>query len=383
MSEQAQDTPKANVKVYYKPGQSDQPYMVDDGPTRDAPGVRRRGSKASRVAKAVAAKQVADLKAKGPAEPSSPEPLTQPKGETHALHQQDSVPENVQGKGEVPGQEPAEERRGSEGSGDQPSPEQKPKGEKDAQKDLGPQFSALRKAERRLREERKAFEMKIEQEQQELASLRDLKKIAEKDKYALLDHLGVDINEWAKRQLGKGGEPAEGAAAIHPDILKKLERLDAIERELAETKKEREAQSQSQQYEQAKSNALAEIKTLMQTSPERFGYTLAKGGEDVVFATLEEYFNETGKLLSYEDAATMVEEHFETDAQSYLGVSKFKEHFVSKETGPDKEPQQHSQASVRADDTAQPTLTNAPDRVPSTRLSKKERRKRAAALLSS
>jgi len=249
-------------------------------------------------------------------------------------------------------------------------------GETEKGKDLKAQFAALSRAERRLRDDRKAWDEQQKAATAELSSLKELKQIAARDKYQLLDHLGVDINEWAKKKLGQGDTPQE--AGMSSEVMQRLEALESRNKEL-ETQKAH--QDQQMQYQSQRQNAVAQIGELLQTDGDRFELTKLRGGADVVWATIEEHFHQTGgDLLGFSEAADLVESHFEAEAESYLKAEKLKKKFSSQDepTGASK---------VTPDSGAQVTskprknLNHAADRVPSAGLSKRQRRERAIAAL--
>jgi len=248
-------------------------------------------------------------------------------------------------------------------------------GGKQPEKDLGSQFSALARAEKRLREERRAWAEEQKKAQDELQSLRELKQIADRDKYQLLDHLGLDVEEWARRTLGKASP--EQATTADKQLI---DRIEALERQNQELVKMRERQEQQAQYGHVKNTAIAEINSILQNDKERYELTSLRGGADVVFATIEEHYHNTGQILGYQDAADLVEAHFDNEAKEYLKASK-----VQRRLAPQGEPKGASRTTQssgkEADTKPRRTVNHAADRVSAAGLTRSQRRERAIAAM--
>ena len=228
---------------------------------------------------------------------------------------------------------------------------------------LQAQFSALAKAEKRTREERDALAREKEAFSQEMSETRQIKEIAARDKYALLDHLGVDLNEWARRKLGKAAPEAQKPAE---DPIRA--EIEALKKEREQERAEAAARAAQQTYETARVTSLAEIAQLVDSDAAKYEFIRARKATPVVFSVIETHFGETGKLLSYAEACDLVEQHLEEDAQSYAGVEKFRRKLAPQgESRPDTKP---TPSGTRANPQPQ-ALTNqlstTPERVDATK----------------
>lgn len=285
---------------------------------------------------------------------------------------------------------PADEAKPGEANTDAPAetkteakPDEQPKADDAAKRKE--EFAAIAKAEKRLRaerdtleQERKALAAEREKASAETAKARELQAaIASGDKYRVLDMLGVDINEWARHKLGKPAPQQEQKVA--PEVAELQKKLQALEEQKAREEAERKAEAAKLQYETTKQRAVAEIDEFLQNSPQ-YEFTRARKASSVVFATIEEHYAKTNRLLSYDEACAAVESYFEEDAAQYAGVSKFLKKLAPQ--GDAEKPAPKPSDSGNRASTKPAPVTSAPDRVSPSYLSKEERRKRAVALLS-
>lgn len=256
------------------------------------------------------------------------------------------------------------EERGSAGADGDQKPEH--------QQDLSTQFSALARAEKRFREERKAQQEEYKRQVAELKELQELKRLAEKDKYGLLTHLGVDVEDWAKTMVGrKHSEPAS---------RQENEELAAIKKEIQELREERQRQSEQAVYYAQRQRTISEIDTMLRSDPDKYELTNLRGGAEVVFATMEQHYYNTNELLDYETAANLAEKYFEKDAESYAKASKFRRRFASQDA-PTEAPRASKSSGTKAEQQPRRVLNNAADRVSTSGLTKAQRRERAVAAL--
>jgi hypothetical protein len=349
--------PAAGARQVFAPKNGDTPTVHEKSP--ESLSVRRTTGK-QRVEKAFAAKREAEA-AKAAEGTGAAAGAGSGDNATPAVEPGASPPKEAADEGGV---RPVEKKP-------ETKPEEKP--------ELRQQFAKLAEYERRLQGESTKLkgereQMKSEREalERELAPLRDLKKLLDGDKYEALDKLGIDVNEWARRRIGKPPLKKE----TDPEAAELRKRLDQLEADRKKEKEERETSDAKSRYEGARKNALAEIDQFVQDKGESFALIRTKKANEVVFATIEAHFEQSGKLLSLEEACILVEQHFEEDAKSYLGVPKIAKLAPQGAASPGgakpelrgKKPSSKPQ-----------TLTNdldstAPDRVPATR-SREERRK--------
>jgi hypothetical protein len=124
------------------------------------------------------------------------------------------------------------------------------------------------------------------------------------------------------------------------------ERIAALEQQIADERKARQeqhTQSQAASDQQRWNDFVDKSVDFVQAHPEKYELTIAQGQESQVAEVIKYQFNADGTWLSTEEAADLVEQHFEQEQlEKFAGTKKFRERFqpVKKEPEPPPPPAQ-------------------------------------------
>ncbi len=181
---------------------------------------------------------------------------------------------------------------------------------------------AILQEKQKIAEERariQAEKAEIDKQRQEyIAYLENKSKYKTNPKQLLADH-GLTYQELAEYQLNDN-EPTPALM-----IKQQQERIDALEKRLADKEAQREAQQQAQQkeYEQRVVEDFREqIDTFVGSKPDEYEYIRLNEAQNLVYDTVEEYYNKNGVILPIKKAADMVEAHLSNIVESKLLASK-------------------------------------------------------------
>lgn len=184
-------------------------------------------------------------------------------------------------------------------------------------KETGTQeFLRLSKKERRLRERELAIKAKEEKLDKVLAAEKEFDANPTPEAAAkLLEVHGQSYDSITKALLSKK-DPEKPAIE---------EKIDKIEKRLSD---EDEAAAQKE-YQEIRSFITKQVVEVADKNKEKFGYvhSLGKYGAELVYDILEVYTLKTGKQLTYEEALSEAEKHFEGVAKQISGSDKFKKTF--------------------------------------------------------
>lgn len=147
------------------------------------------------------------------------------------------------------------------------------------------------------------------------------KKKFESDPLATLQELGYDYNKLTERQLQ---EPNSN----DPTIRAMLSKINSLEERLSANANSQQ-QAQEQQYEQVKSQMLADAQSYTQGNPD-FELVDKWGAHDLIVSEIEREFERTQKemgrgiVISMETAAKRVEDNLYAEAIKTLEFNKIK-----------------------------------------------------------
>lgn len=237
--------------------------------------------------------------------------------------------------------------------------EQKPEQKVDDK--FASKFAALSRKEKMIREREKqamSIQAQIEEQkkqmeaerakwQEELSSYKSKIEGIKKNPLKSLEEEGITFEKLTEMQLNEQNPTLEmQLEKLRSELDSKYAKeLESLKNQLAE----KEQKQQEEVIEQAKQAYRKEIQSVLQASPEQYELTLANNAEDLVYDVVEEFYNANGKILSAEEAAQMVEKHFEDEAKRILSLKKLQQ--ASKP----KEPVEAKKESGKTT----PTLSNA------------------------
>lgn len=234
---------------------------------------------------------------------------------------------------------------------------------------------------KKLSDERAA----IEAERKELESFRSQRQSIKMNPAALLEaELGKDWYDKITEFRLNGNKPTAELVAASLD-----EKLEAFKREQEDAKK-RQADEQQKQADVERQEAMTKFRSdaidFVKSKGDEYELTALYESEDLVPAIIEKHFNDTterdeqgrfvkpGKVLSFKEAADLVEKHLEEKHAKARAAKKFQAQTQPTDpVAPKREDPQHRRATLSNDMTASTPAALPPPR------SDEERRERALA----
>lgn len=183
-------------------------------------------------------------------------------------------------------------------------------------------FAFLAKKESALQKQRaeiKAERAEMEKLRQEIQAVQAKKSTYRTNPLALLEEHGLTYKELTDYILNNNTVSTESQIKAIQDRLDQAEKQREIDREEAQKRaQEQAAARESQVVQEFKS----EIGRFLQTKAETYELTTLYDGADLVYDTVEEYYNKTNKVLSIPEACDLVEKYFESQVEKSLKTKK-------------------------------------------------------------
>lgn len=187
--------------------------------------------------------------------------------------------------------------------------EEKDAGKKEEPEPESKRIAALARREARLvhrQQELQRARQQLEQERQQLRQLAELPALAKRDPLAALQALGATYEQVTEALISGG---AAAPAPVTKDDLAEMEMRLREEREQLERQR-------------AIDGLRREIDDTIKADPDQYELITLHGQSNLVLEVIEEAFNQHGKLLSTKEAADLVEQHLEEQAQKLLSAKK-------------------------------------------------------------
>ena len=143
-------------------------------------------------------------------------------------------------------------------------------------------------------------------------------KVLESLGLSLQDVIDHALNQAEAEVLDKDDSP-EGKIR---KLEQKLQQFETKEQEKERLAREAEEKRVQQQIDETISTFKSEISSFIETNAETYELIAAQEATESVFEVIEENFNRTGKVMSIEEAATLVENYLEEEAKKILSRSK-------------------------------------------------------------
>ena len=195
-------------------------------------------------------------------------------------------------------------------------------------------FAQLAREQKKLRQERdemKRVQQELDARKGTVSSFDDLQKLARDNPYEVMQKLGLDYEALSRQVLQDGEITPEQKMAGEMKRLR--DEIDLMKAERAELVKQQEAKK----YQDTYATFVDEIKTFVDNTNE-FDFVKANNAYHVVAEVMQEHYNSTQDVMSYDDAAKMVEDYYEAEAEKYLAVPKLeqrlKERYAPAKTEP-------------------------------------------------
>ena len=187
----------------------------------------------------------------------------------------------------------------------------------DEQEDLfTKRFAALTKREKKLVEERakmKELENRV----------KEYEGIKEQGVAKALEAFGFSIDDVINYALGEDAEAFKEPVDPNEQLRKEFEEYkQSIEQKEQDAIKARQ-EAEQKQIDQAITNHKDAIAETISKNSEKYELIASQGQQELVWEVTEAHFNETGEILSIEDAADKVESYLEAEVQKLLKLKKF------------------------------------------------------------
>ena len=217
-------------------------------------------------------------------------------------------------------------------------------------------FAQLAREQKKLRQERdemKRVQQELDARKSTVSTYDDLQRLARENPYEVMQKLGLDYEALSRQVLQDGEITPEQKMAGEMKRLR--DEIESMKAERAELQKQQEAKK----YQDTYSTFVDEIKTFVNNTSE-FDFVKANNAYHVVAEVMQEHYNSTQEVMSYDDATKMVEDYYEAEAEKYLAVPKLeqrlKERYAPAKTEPEAgQAQEEAKASEK---TPPKTLTN-------------------------
>ena len=217
-------------------------------------------------------------------------------------------------------------------------------------------FAQLAREQKKLRQERdeiKRVQQELDARKNTVSTYDDLQKLARENPYEVMQKLGLDYEALSRQVLQDGEITPEQKMAGEMKRLR--DEIDAMKAERAELQKQQEAKK----YQDTYSTFVDEIKTFVDNTNE-FEFVKANNAYHVVAEVMQEQYNSTQEVMSYDEASKMVEDYYEAEAEKFLKVPKLeqrlKERYAPAKTEP--EAGQADEEAKASEKTPPKTLTN-------------------------
>ena len=217
-------------------------------------------------------------------------------------------------------------------------------------------FAQLAREQKKLRQERdemKRVQQELDARKSTVSSFDDLQKLARENPYEVMQKLGLNYEALSRQVLQDGEITPEQKMAGEMKRLR--DEIETMKAERAELTKQQEAKK----YQDTYSTFVDEIKTFVDNTSE-FDFVKANNAYHVVAEVMQEHYNSTQEVMSYDEASKMVEDYYEAEAEKYLKVPKLeqrlKERFAPAKTEP--EAGQADEEAEASEKTPPKTLTN-------------------------
>lgn len=250
--------------------------------------------------------------------------------------------------------------------------------QKPARELASPQLSILAKREKALqkqREELQKSKLDIDSKYEEINKFKSLKEQAKTNPLKFLEEAGLSYEELTNFILNGNKPTAEMETSSIKTEMQKLRE------EIMQKEQDREKQMKAQEEQRVQetiANFKENITSFLTAKPD--DYELCNNypnSVDLIYDVIEAHFAQTEKVMSMEEAAKLVEDHFESEA---LKVTSFKK--IQSKLSP-KAPATEEDGFHKSKSTASPTLNNTMSQTVSglSSSSENDRIKRALAAL--
>ena len=216
-------------------------------------------------------------------------------------------------------------------------------------------FAQLAREQKKLRQERdemKRIQQELDARKGTVSSFDDLQRLARENPYEVMQKLGLDYEALSHQVLQDGEITPEQKMAGEMKRLR--DEIDAMKAERAEAEKQQEMS----RYKDTYARFVDEIQSFVDNTNE-YDFIKANNGYHVVAEVMQEHYNSTKEVLQYNEAAKLVEDYYEAEAEKYLKVPKLEQRLKSRFAPAQTEPVAgQAQEEAQASEKTPKTLTN-------------------------
>ena len=240
--------------------------------------------------------------------------------------------------------EEAVEEAVAEATEEQPAVEEKP--------DFSRQFSAIARRERELRQREsrmKEMEARLSEVQGHKNEYSGIQDLARKNPYEAMKKLGIDYDALTQQVINEGEPTADQQLRLENETLRA--RLDKLEGAYNEEHKQRE----QVQAQAARNKLIDNVRQFVDDGGD-YEFVQANDAYGLVAEVMQQHYIRTKEIMEYSEAAKMVEGHFESEAERYLGSKKLQDKW---QAASQKEPEQKATSEAETAKSSRPkTLSN-------------------------
>lgn len=243
---------------------------------------------------------------------------------------QEAAEEAVSPAKEPEGSLPEKEVESLEAEKEEPKPEQND--------EFASKFAALSRKEKAVREQEQALETKlaeIEQRQKEIdeqyGKYKDLSSRIKERPLDVLQENDLDFETLTRMVLENDGKPTPEMQIqqLRSEIENKYSKeVENLRKEL----EEKEKSAEEKRHQEVIENYKSELNEYIESNSENYELIKLNEASDLVYEVIEEHYNETGRILSNEEACQHVEDYLLEEAKKHLNVNKIKSLLGQKET---------------------------------------------------
>lgn len=187
---------------------------------------------------------------------------------------------------------------------------------------LAKKEAGIVKAKQALRAEMEAIareKAEIQNWRKQIESAENRKSTYKSNPLAVLEDHGLTYKELTDYILNNNTVSTEAQIkALHERIEQQEKQRELERQELVRRENERHAEREAQVIQEFKT----EIENFVKRESEKYELTNLYDSQDLVYDTVEEYFNKTGKVLSIPEACDLVEAYLEKQVEKSLATKK-------------------------------------------------------------
>jgi hypothetical protein len=215
-------------------------------------------------------------------------------------------------------------------------------------------FTALAKKERQLQKQM----AELKQQQARLAQFEKARSEAAQNPLKALESLGLSYEQITQFLLNNNKPTPELELQGVKQEIERLRQETALKEQRAKQAQEQAAKAE---YQRTLQEFSQEVSDYLDENAGTYELTKMYEGQSIIQATIEQYFAQTKKIMSIEDAAKLVEKYFEDQVEAAQKTKKFQ----AKQTPKEDKGQPRREPAVKNSPTLANELTSsAPSLLP-------------------